>query len=38
VREHEVENGTLSDEDRAQARRVLDELGIGRTGEPASDQ
>lgn len=29
VREHEAEHGGPSDNDRAQARRVLDNLGVG---------
>ena len=35
VREYESEHGALSEVSRAEARRVLDELGIGHPGPPA---
>jgi hypothetical protein len=36
VREYEAEHGSLSERSRAQARRVLDELGVGQPGRQAA--
>ena len=35
VREHELDHGRLSGDSRAEARRVLDQLGIGHATAPA---
>jgi hypothetical protein len=36
VREYEAEHGSVSERRRAQARRVLDELGLGQPGRRAA--
>lgn len=36
VREYEAEHGSVSERSRAQARRVLDELGVGQPGRRAA--
>jgi hypothetical protein len=38
VREYEAEHGGLGQGSRAEARRVLDELGVGQPGQPAAGQ
>lgn len=36
VREHEAEHGSLKDDSRVAARRVLDQLGVGQPGRTAA--
>lgn len=36
VREHEAEHGSLSEDTRVEARRVLDQLGVGQPGRTAA--
>lgn len=37
VREYEAEHGTLTDRSRAEARRVLDQLGVGEPSRRAAE-